>query len=294
MNIRLLFLTALLAVAGVAAPLDSASIERLTGLKGSFNAAKDVFKVTYPRTDLGAKIEGRAMAPFMGFTSWAAFMTGGKAEMMVMGDLVLQEDEVNPALSAALDAGLQVTALHNHFLFDSPKVYFMHIAGEGSLATLAGAVQATRAAVAAVRAQSAVPAPDSGQGPLPAENTIDATALAGVFGQPGQAKDGMAKWVWGRTVKMECGCDVGADMGVNPWAAFAGTPANAVVMGDFVVLESELAPVLKSLRHDGIYIAAIHHHMLGETPRTIFLHYYGRGPAEKLAQTLKTAIALTH
>ncbi|MDB6166752.1 MAG: hypothetical protein JWQ83_1892 [Lacunisphaera sp.] len=294
MNLRVFILSTLVAVAGVAAPLDSVRIEQLTGLKGSFNATKDVFKVTYPRADLGAKIEGRAMAPFMGFTSWAAFMAGGKAEMMVMGDLVLQEDEVNSALSAALDAGLQVTALHNHFFFESPKVYFMHIAGEGSLETLAGAVHATLGAVAAVRAQSAAPAHDFGQGPLPAENTIDAAALAAIFGQPGQAKDGMAKWVWGRTVKMECGCDVGADMGVNTWAAFAGTPGNAVVMGDFVVLENELTPVLKSLRHDGIYIAAIHHHMLGETPRTIFLHYYGRGPAEKLAQALKTAISLTH
>ncbi|SDR80167.1 LppY/LpqO family protein [Opitutus sp. GAS368] len=285
---------ALLVATAAAAPLDSARIEQLTGLKGSFNPAKDVFKVTYPRGDIGAKVEGRALAPFMGFTSWAAFKAGGKAEAMVMGDLVLQEDEVNPALSAALGAGLEVTALHNHFLFDSPKVYYMHIGGDGPVETLAGGVKTTLAAVAAVRASSPVPAHDFGHGMLPAENTIDTTALAVVFGQPGQVKDGMAKWVWGREVTMDCGCEVGADMGVNTWAAFAGTPADAVVMGDFIVKESELTAVLKSLRHDGVYIAAIHHHMLGETPRMIFLHYYGRGPAAQLAQAVKTALGLTH
>ncbi len=294
MNSRACLCFVLLVATGVAAPLDSARIEQLTGLKGSFNPAKDVFKVTYPRGDIGAKVEGRALAPFMGFTSWAAFKAGGKADAMVMGDLVLQEDEVNPALSAALAAGLQVTALHNHFLFDSPKVYYMHIEGEGTFDTLAGAVQTTLAASAAMRTQSAIPAKDFGLGPLPEANTIDAAALAAIFGQPGQVKEGMAKWVWGREVTLDCGCKVGADMGVNTWAAFAGTPANAVVMGDFIVQESELASVLKSLRHDGVYITAIHHHMLGESPRMIFLHYYGRGSAAGLAAAVKAALGLAH
>ena len=294
MNSRTLLCFVLVVVNVGAASLDSALIEKVTGLKGSFNPAQDVFKVTYPRGDIGAKVEGRVLAPFMGFTSWAAFKAGGKAEAMVMGDLVLQEDEVNPAMSAALAGGLQVTALHNHFLFDSPKVYYMHIGGEGSVEGLATAVKTTLAAAATVRTAASTPAQDFGRGPLPAENTIDAGALAAIFGLPGQVKDGMAKWVWGREVTMDCGCDVGADLGVNTWAAFAGTPANAVVMGDFIVKESELAPVLKSLRHDGVYIAAIHHHMLGETPRMIFLHYYGRGSAAQLAQAVKAALGLAH
>src|SRR5438876_147236 len=125
------------AVRAAATQLDTAKIEQLTGLKGAWNEAEGVFKVSAPRSDLRVVVDRVALPPFMGLTSWAAFMKGIKQSVMVMGDVVLFQDEVNPVMSAALENGLSVTALHNHFFYDEPKVYFMHIGGEGSVEELA-------------------------------------------------------------------------------------------------------------------------------------------------------------
>lgn len=289
---RYLIATLSLAATALAVPaLDQAQLSRITGLTGAWNAAEGVYKVTLPRTDLPVTVDAWKMPPFMGLTSWAAFMAGGKQEAMVMGDLVLFEDEVNPVMSAALDAGLEVTALHNHFLHDEPKVYFMHLGGEGTAENLAAGVRRALDTVRATRAAHPVPAPNFGPS-IPSTNAITGKSIDALLGTQGQAKDGMFKIVIGRTVVMECGCTVGKDMGVNTWAAFAGTDADAVVDGDFAVHEDELQPVLKSLRAAGINIVAIHHHMTHETPRTLFLHYWGRGPAADLARALKQALAL--
>src|SRR5439155_11482468 len=126
--------------ASAADVLDQAKIDQLTGLKGKFNEKEGVYKVTFPRSDVKVVVDGWTMPPFMGLGTWAAFTKGAHAEAMVMGDTVLFEDEVNPAISVALDNGLSVTALHNHFFFDQPKVFFMHIEGEGTVDKLAGAV----------------------------------------------------------------------------------------------------------------------------------------------------------
>jgi len=134
------------------ATLDTARIEQVTGLKGSFSEAENVFKVSKPRTDIPIKVDGTVMPPFMGLTSWAAFTPAHGREVMLMGDTVLLEDEVNPAMSAALDAGLEVTALHNHFFFDQPRVYFMHIGGMGDPEQLAGGVKKLFDKVAEIRA----------------------------------------------------------------------------------------------------------------------------------------------
>ncbi len=273
--------------------LDTARIDELTGLKGKLNEQENVYKVSSPRTDLKISVDKWEMPPFMGLTSWAAFMPGMKGEAMVMGDLVLMQDEVNPVMSAALDNGLQVTALHNHFFFDEPKVYFMHIGGEGDTTTLAKGVRAALDTVKKIRAADALPAQSFTSSSLPAKSSITAEAIQTILGTKGEAKDGMFKAVFGRTVKMPCGCEVGKEMGVNTWAAFAGSDDNAVVDGDFVVLEDELQPALKSLRKSGINIVAIHHHMVGEEPRMIFFHYWGRGPAKDLAVAVATALKTT-
>ena len=125
----------------LAADLNTARIDELTGLKGKLNEKEGVYKVTFPRGDVKVVVDGWTMPPFMGLGTWAAFTKGAHTEAMVMGDTVLFEDEVNPAMSAAFDNGLSVTALHNHFFFDHPKVYFMHIEGEGTVEQLAGAVR---------------------------------------------------------------------------------------------------------------------------------------------------------
>jgi hypothetical protein len=226
----------------------------------------------------------------MGFTSWATFTPGTKDGVMVMGDMVLFEDEVNSVMSVALDKGLEVTALHNHFFFDDPKVYFMHIGGEGAVDKLAEGVRAIFDKVKEIRTANAQPAKSFGLGQLPEKSSIDGEAISQVFAKKGDAKDGMYKITIGRETKMACGCTVGNTMGVNAWAAFAGTSDDALVVGDFVMLENELQTVLKTLRGNGINIVAIHQHMTGENPRMMFLHYYGRGKALALAEAVKAAL----
>jgi hypothetical protein len=273
--------------------LDTNQIDKITGLKGKFNAEEGVYKVTSPRTDVKVSVDGWQMPPFMGLTSWAAFQKGMKNEAMIMGDLVLFQDEVNAAMSAALDNGLEVTALHNHFFYDNPKVYFMHIGGEGDTAKLATGVHAALDAVKKIRERNPTPAETFAGYKLSASSSISPEPLQKILSVKGESKDGMFKAVIGRKVKMPCGCEVGKEMGVNTWAAFAGTDDNAVVDGDFVVLADELQPVLKSLRKSGVNIVAIHHHMTHEEPRMFFVHYWGKDKAADLAKAVKKALSQT-
>ncbi len=286
----------LLTIAGLAsslhAALDTAKIETISGLKGTASEAEGTFKLTAPRTDVKVAVDGWAMSPFMGLTTWVAFKEGVKSEAMCAGDIVVLEDEVNPVMSAALDAGLSVTALHNHFFNDNPKVYFMHIGGEGTLVALAGAVKSALAAQKQVRSASAEPQRTFNGAFAPTKNEITAATLDALLGTKGTIKEGMYKAVFGRIAKMPCGCEMGKEMGVNTWAAFAGTDDNAVVCGDFCVRENELQPVLKCLRGEAINIVAIHSHMSGEEPRYLFLHYWGKGEVTKLGGSLKKALGL--
>src|SRR5437773_2491329 len=269
-----------------AADLDTARIDQITGLKGKMNEKEGVYKVTFPRNDVKVVVDGWTMPPFMGLGTWAAFTKGAHTEAMVMGDTVLFEDEVNAAMSAALDNGLSVTALHNHFFFDHPKVYFMHIEGEGAVDKLAGAVRKVYDATKQVRAASPNPKDSFGAARLPEKSSITAAPLNEIFGAQGESKDGMLKFTFGRPATMH-GVKIGKDMGVNTWAAFAGSDDNAVVDGDFAVTEDELQPVLKSLVKDKINIVAIHQHMTHEEPRIMFFHYWGRGRAKDLANAFK-------
>ena len=270
------------------AALDTAKIDELTGLQGKFNQKEGVYKVTLPRGDVKVTVDGWTMPPFMGLGTWAAFKET-KAGAMVMGDTVLFEDEVNPAMSAAMDNGLSVTALHNHFFLDKPKVFFLHIEGEGSVEKLAGAVRKVYDAVKMIRGADTNPAESFGtvgEVSLPEKNSITAAPLNEIFGLQGEAKDGMVKFTIGRPAKMH-GTPIDKEMGVNTWAAFAGSDDNAIVDGDFAVTEDELQPVLKSLLKDKINIVAIHQHMTHEEPRILFFHYWGRGRAKDLAQAVK-------
>jgi hypothetical protein len=279
------FVFAALTCASKAADLNTARIDELIGLKGKFNEKEGVYKVTFPRNDVKVVVDGWTMPPFMGLGTWAAF-TSSKDGAMVMGDTVLFEDEVNAAMSVALDNGLNVTALHNHFFFDRPKVYFMHIEGEGAVDKLANAVRKVYDAAKQIRAANSQPKDSFGAGPLPQKNSMNAAALNQIFEAQGESKDGMLKFTFGRPAKMH-GTNIAKDMGVNTWAAFAGSDDNAIVDGDFAVTEDELQPVLKSLLKDKINIVAIHQHMTHEEPRIMFFHYWGRGPAKDLANAVK-------
>ena len=265
--------------------LDTARIEQLTGLKGGLNEKEGVFKVSFPRKDIQATVAGAQMIPDLGLTAWAAFTRNGD-HVMVMGDIVLLEGEVNPVMSAALDSGLEVTALHNHFLWDSPRVMFMHISGMGDEQTLARGVGSVFNKLnEVIRAKPGIPVASID----PAKTSLSPETIEQILGAKGALKNGVYKIVFGRSTTMD-GHEVGAEMGVNTWAAFAGSNELAMVDGDFAMLESEVQAVLKTLRAANVNIVAIHNHMIGESPRYMFLHYWGIGPVKDLANGLKAAL----
>jgi hypothetical protein len=268
--------------------LDTTQIEQLTGAKGQLDEAAGVFKVSMPRADLDVHAAGARMTPPLGLTSWAAFTRVGE-HVAMMGDMVLLEDQVNPVMSAALDAGLDVTALHNHFLLDSPTVMFMHIGGMNSQEDLAKAVGKVFAAIQDTSGgKGAFPKTDVD----PAHSTIDPKRIEPVLGVTGTLKDGVYKVVVGRSTKMS-GHVMSSSMGVNTWAAFAGSDASAIVDGDVAMLQTEVQPVLRALRSRGIQIVEIHNHMTEEEPRIIFLHYWGVGASTDLAAAVRAALNLT-
>jgi hypothetical protein len=278
-----------IAQGATAADLDFARIDEITGLKGKFNEKEGAYKITLPRSDVPVSIDAWKAPPFMGLSSWAAFKKGEHGDAMVMGDTVLFEDEVNPVMSVAFDNGLAVTALHNHFFFDQPRVYFMHIAGEGDAEQLAGAVRKIYDKVKEIRTANPQPRSTFGDGLLPDKNAISPEPLNLIFGLPGEASNGMVKFTLGRRATMH-GIEIDNTMGVNTWAAFAGSDADAVADGDFAVSEDELQAALKALRRAHINIVAIHSHMTHEEPRILFFHYWGRGQAKEMAQAIKDAL----
>lgn len=286
-----LFLTAALCCAAMGtatAALDTVKIDAITGLKGKLNEKEGVYKVSFPRSDVKVVVDGWTMPPFMGLGTWAGF-TGANERALMMGDTVLFEDEVNPVMSVALDQGLSVTALHNHFFFDQPKVYFMHIEGQDSAEKLAMAVRKVYDKIKEIRAANPSPRNTFAQKSLGEKSAISAEPLNKIFGLQGEAKDGMVKFSIGHKAKMH-EFEIGNDIGVNTWAAFAGTDDEALVDGDFAVEEDQLQTALKSLRRNGINIVAIHSHMTHEQPRILFFHYWGRGPVKKLAEAIQEAL----
>jgi uncharacterized protein DUF1259 len=267
--------------------LHTARIEQLTGLKGSYDAKEGVFTVRYPRNDLDVNAGGiHITAPF-GLTAWAAFTRFGP-HVTVMGDMVMLEDQVSPVMSVALESGLQVTALHNHFFWETPRVMFMHIGGmaaEEEVARAVGKVFAKIKETAGSRGETIRAQID------PEKTTLNPDLIAEILGVRGDLAKGVYKVTVGRTTSMN-GHDMGKSMGVNSWAAFAGSDDRAVVAGDIAMHEDELQSVLKTLRANRINIVAIHNHMTGESPRIVFLHYWGIGSTRDLATGVKAAFDL--
>ncbi|HCC56118.1 MAG TPA: hypothetical protein DEQ47_02430, partial [Solibacterales bacterium] len=210
---------------------------------------------------------------------------------VMMGDLVLLEDEVNPVMSALLENGLEVTALHNHFFFESPRIFYMHVHGHGKAAELA-----TKAKPAVDLIGHVSPAHEatavSGKSNVSA-GTIDTAKIAGIVGHAGEQMGPVYKITVGRDdLKItEMGAKINARMGLNTWAAFFGSDANAEIAGDVAMLGSEITPVLKALRANGLNVVAIHNHMIGGQQPIYFLHYWGTGPADKLATGFKAALS---
>jgi Domain of Unknown Function (DUF1259) len=276
----------LLALANDDRQLDAEKIAVASGSKAT--TTKDgVVRIAWARSDVSVKVDGMPLKPFAGLGSWAAF-TPAPHGAMVMGDTVVFEDEVSPAMDAAFANGLEVTALHNHFLYDEPKVYFMHIGGSGNPEKLAAAVKAVWNAIKKVRVDHATPAKRFA-GETPKEGKINRAAIEKALGLKGEMQQGVVKVTIGREETMH-GAKIGASMGLTTWAAFSGSDEWAAVDGDFIMAAKEVQPVLRALRQTGIHIVALHNHMIGEEPAFYFTHFWGKGPAEQLAKGIKSAL----
>jgi Domain of Unknown Function (DUF1259) len=258
------------------------------GKPGDFKDA--VLKINIPRNDLTITVANVATPTAFGFGGWIA-MTKGTGMDVMMGDLVLLQDEVNPVMSALLDNGLEVTALHNHFFWDEPRMFYMHVHGHGAPMDLARKVKPALDLIGRGAKPAAAPAtpPASVSGPL----TV--AKLAQITGHAGEQNGAVYKITVGRDdLKLtEMGAPVTARMGLNTWAAFVGSDAKAAIAGDVAMVASEVAPVLKALRQHGLDVVAIHQHMLDTQPAIYFLHYWGTGPADKLAAGFKAALDQT-
>jgi hypothetical protein len=281
--------SALIASDGIAAPpasLDAKAIGEASGATAT-PTPDGVVKIGWARTDVTVTVDGVKLPPAAGLSSWAAFAPMATGAM-VMGDTVVFEDEVDTAMDAAFAHGLTVTALHNHFFHDTPKVYFMHIGGEGQAETLAAGVKAVWGAIRAVRSTHPQPATGFG-GATPTPGHVDADAVSRIVGQPATDSQGVAKITIGRTGRMQ-GMAVGGSMGLTTWAAFSGSDALAAMDGDFIMTAEEVQPVLHALRKAGVHIVALHSHTLGEQPNFYFTHFWSTGKAEDLARAFRAAL----
>lgn len=281
-------LLTLFAASGLAqdVPKEYSGVLSYLGKKGDYKS--NVLKVNIPRNDLKVRVAGTDLPTAFGFGGWIAMTKGNKGMNVMMGDLVLLQDEVNPVMSALLDNGLEVTALHNHFFWDEPKIYYMHVHGMGRPDDLARKLKPALDLIG-----HADPSVSQHNGPSDISGgTLDTKALDAIVGATGEQNGQVYKYTIGRgdlNVK-EMGATINTRMGLNSWAAFYGAGDNAVVAGDIALLEGEIAPVLKELRSHNVTVVAIHHHMTGSKPMIIFLHYWAKGSPLDLAIGFKAAV----
>jgi hypothetical protein len=273
----------------IASPLDTTVIERVMEMKGKFN--KGEYKVTVPQNDLKIEVDGFTIIPAMGLGTWIDFAPS-PAGAMIMGDIILTETDLKAVQQEVISQGLTISAIHNHFIRNHPNVIYMHIGGSGKVELVAQKAKAVLDKIKELRGGD----PSKGTASNGAvENTLDTKRLDDILGQKAEMNKGVYKYTIGRPdVQLkEHGVPVTTFMGFNTWAAFQGTPLHAAVAGDFTMLENEVAPVIKALVENGIEVVAVHNHMVHEEPRIFFLHYWGVGNAEQLANGLKAALDQT-
>ena len=267
-------------------PAEYQQVLSTLGKQGDFK--ENVLKVNIPRNDVKVTVAGVPTPTPFGFGGWVAMTQGDGGHQVLMGDLVLLQDEVNPVMSALLENGLDVTALHNHFFWDEPRMFYMHVHGHGTPAELAQKLEPALALIGKSTSSSTAAAASAGA----PQNPLNTARLVEIVGTQGEQNGAVYKFTLGRSdlKVVEMGATINARMGLNTWAAFTGTDDQAAVAGDVAMLESEVTPVLKALRRNGLDVVAIHHHMTADRPMIIFLHYWGTGPADKLATGFKAAV----
>jgi hypothetical protein len=265
-------------------PAEYQQVLSVLGRKGDFK--DNVLKVNIPRNDVKVSVAGIATPTPFGFGGWVAMTKGDGGHQVLMGDLVLLQEEVNPVMSALLENGFDVTALHNHFFWDEPRMFYMHVHGHGAAADLAAKLKPALDLIGRTTGGSAS-APVAA-----APSALDPATLVEIVGAQGEQNGAVYKFTLPRAdlKVVEMGATINARMGLNTWAAFTGTNEKAAIAGDVAMLENEVTPVLKVLRQHGLDVVAIHHHMTGGRPVIIFLHYWGTGPAETLATGFKAAV----
>jgi hypothetical protein len=268
-------------------PLDTVIIEKVTGMRGK--SSNGEYKITIPQNDLNVEVDGFKIIPPMGLGTWIAF-TAAKEGTMIMGDIVLTENDLKPVQLEVIKQGLTITAIHNHFVRNHPNIMYMHIGGNGKTETMAQKAKAILDKVAESRGHNPASASVAD-----VPYSIETKSLDDILGYKGELSKGVYKYTIGRpdVSLKEHGITVTTFLGFNTWAAFQGTPDHAAVAGDFTMLENEVGPVIKALVENGIEVVAVHNHMIHEQPRIFFLHYWGVGNAEQLAKGLKTALDQT-
>lgn len=268
-------------------PLDIVTIEKVTGMKGKESNGQ--YKITVAQNDLNVTVDGFKIIPPMGLGAWVAF-TPSQEGAMIMGDIILTETDLGPFEEEVIRQGLTISAIHNHFIRNHPSVMYMHIDGMGKTDVMAQKVKAVFDKVRELRGKNPAAAPADS-----VVNTIDIKNLDAIIGYKGEMSKGVYKYTIGRPdVNLkEHGVTVTNFGGFNTWAAWQGREDKAAVAGDFTMLENEVEPVIKALIENGIEVVALHNHMVHEQPRIFFLHYWGVGPASKLAKGLKEALNQT-
>lgn len=269
-----------------AEPLNAEALEKIIGTSASMTD-DGVVRLTWPRTGVAVRVDGAPFPAPAGLTSWAGFAPASGGAML-MGDTVVFQDEVSPAMDAAFEHGLEITALHNHFFYDEPKVYFMHIGGHGDPNSLARGVKAVWDAIRRVRQQSPEPA-SSFAGEPPSPGALDPASIGELVGVQPSVNGGVVKVSVGRQAAMH-GSRFSGSMGLSTWAAFTGSDARAAIDGDFAMTADEVQPVLRALRRAGIHVVALHNHMIGEHPAYYFTHFWAKGPALELARGFRAVL----
>jgi hypothetical protein len=264
---------------------DWKDVEQALGRAGTLLPG-EVYKVSFPRSDLTVTLDGVTIKPALALGSWAAFKEIGGGHVMAMGDLVLLESEVTPVMDALQKGGIEQSALHNHLIGEWPHVMYMHFDGHGDAATLARTLHDALALTKTPMGPAPVPPPTPPAIDLP---TAD---LDRIIGRPGKIAGGTYQFSVPRAEKIiEHGAEVPPSMGMAIPLNFQPTGnGRAAITGDFVLLASEVNPVIRILRRGGIAVTAIHSHMLEETPRLFFMHFWANDDATKLATTLRTAL----